>query len=534
MSDDLINLSTITDSDSKLVADQLNLILKSPHFKSASQMQRFLEYIVKKTLKGESQELKQYTIAVEALGFPADFDSDSNPAVRILGGRVRDRLTKYYQEEGKDDPFIFTIPKGTYTPLIKKNSQNIVQAESRKKESHGPKLGLFCFEDDTNNKDSNLLLVQITSSLANELSHYIFSRLYVQIPFMGEHRSDLIGNKAKAEYGVDFTLLLFVHELPENKYELIYRLWDNEREEVINSDIFKVYRGQPEDEQATILNEISAIVADFYQGKLHLYWARNLLKDESTIPEPYQAQVYYRYYADNLGKDAFEKASFYCLKAIDRNPQDVVANVIYADYCRRDYVYNYNVIDNPLETGKQCAATAIRVRPDSHEAHFALGQILFCLRDWGHSKLEFDLARRITKNHAVIEYGIGFHYCLMEHWQEGLMLVNKAMSLSSSYPSWFYLTPALNYYRQEKYQEALTEALKIVVPHLLHGPLMRCAIYGQLGKFEEAQKELQDLLRRCPDFLETGEQILERFFGGNELSSQVWQGVSKVIKNSTI
>ena len=514
-----------------LIELQLSRIISSAYFKSAPQMQRFLEYIIDKALAGEQRELKQYTIAVEALGFADDFDSDSNPAVRIMGGRVRERLNKYYQEEGKNEPLCISIPKGSYIPVIQRsvtdNSVTLFQGA----ESQGPKLGLFCFESETQSTDSNLLLTRISSTLAKELSHFIFSRLYVQIPYLGEARSDVIGNKAMEKYLIDFTLLLFVQELPQKKYELVYRLWDNDSEEVISSEIFDVYHDQPESEQNNILNKISAVVADFYQGKLHIYWGRKLLNNEDSIPDIYQTLAYYRYYADNQGKDAFEKAVAYCLKALKRNTQDLIANVIFADYCRRDYVYSFDVIADSLQKGKKSAELAIRLRPDSHEAHFALGQILFCLNEWERSINEFNLARRISKNHTVVEYGTGFHLCLMGCWEEGLKLTEKAMSLSDTYPDWYHLAPFLNYYRLEKYQEALEEALKITTPNLLHGPMARGAVYGQLGEIENAHKELKDLLTRCPDFLETGKETLVRFLGTTKLAGKIWDGLMKAKAN---
>ena len=527
-----INLSSITDSDGQQIERQLSRILSSSQFKSASQMQRFLKFIVHQALAGKEKNLKQYTIAVDALGFADDFDSDSNPSVRILGGRVRDRLKKYYSEEGMEDELLIEIPKGSYIPYFKKKSadNNSITIDIPGEGSQGPKLGLFCFENDAHCKESNNLIVQITSTLAKELSHFIFSRLYVQIPFLGQTRSDLIGQKAKSKYKIDFTLFLFIQELPNKKYELVYRLWDNDSEEVIDSEIYDVSSDQTEKQRNHILNKISAVVADIYQGQLHTYWARKLLKSESTIPEHYQTLAYYRHYADNLGKSSFEKSVSYCTKAIERDPKDTIAYVIFADYCRRDYVYGFNFIDDPLEKGKEYAETAIRLRPDSHEAHFAFGQILFCLNEWDRSTEEFNLARNICKNHVVVEYGTGFHFCLMGQWKEGLLLVKKAMELSDSYPAWYHLTPFLNYYRKEKYEEALIEAEKISTPNLLHGPLARCAVYGQLGETEKAQKELQDLLIRCPDFLGTGEQTLARFLGTKELAEKLWKGISKILK----
>ena len=522
-----IDLSSVSEADRASIEEQLTTIFASSHFKSANQMQRFLKYVVDTTLQGKEKSLKQYTIAVEALGYPEDFDSDSNPLVRILGGRVRDRLSKYYLQEGEADLVHISIPKGSYIPVIEKK----VVSQSLKKNlsgaSEGPKLGLFCFNDDALSKESNILLSHISSTLAKELSHFIFSRLYVQIPYLGKTRSNVIGKDAREKYGVDFTLLLFIQTLPKNKYQLLYRLWNNNSEEVISSDFFDVYPGQDIKEQNIILNKISAVVADIYQGKLHTCWSRGLLRDKSSIPEKFQVLAYYRYYADNFGKENFQKSVSFCEAALKRDVDDIVANVLFADYCRRDYVYNYNVIEDSLEKGRECAERAIRLRPDSHEAHFAMAQILFCLNDWDQSIGQFNLARDISKNHAVVEYGTGFHFCLMGCWEEGFSLAMKAMELSGTYPDWFNITPFLYHYMNGNYREALKDALKITTPNIIHGPLARCACYGQLGKAEKATQEFKDLLVRCPSFQKDGEQILKKFLGSSMVVNKLWEGIVK-------
>jgi len=76
--DKSIELSKISAEERSLVEKQLKLILESPYFNSAKQMQRFLEYIVEKSLDGKSTHLKQYTIGVEALEFTDDFDSETS------------------------------------------------------------------------------------------------------------------------------------------------------------------------------------------------------------------------------------------------------------------------------------------------------------------------------------------------------------------------------------------------------------------------------------------------------------------------
>jgi len=114
------NPISFTDDHPELVEHQLALILASPHFKSAKKMQDLLKYVVRKTLAGKHSNLKQYTIAVEALGFPVDFDSDTNPAIRIMAGRVRERLEKYYNKEGVNDALLISIPRAVIHPSLKR------------------------------------------------------------------------------------------------------------------------------------------------------------------------------------------------------------------------------------------------------------------------------------------------------------------------------------------------------------------------------------------------------------------------------
>ena len=174
-----------------------------------------------------------------------------------------------------------------------------------------------------------------------------------------------------------------------------------------------------------------------------------------------------------------------------------------------------------------CAEKAVMLAPNSHEAHFAFAQILFCDRDWKRSYEEFTLARNLSKYHLYIEYRAGLHFCLMNKWEEGLPLIKRAMSLSSSYPSWYHVALFLDYYRREKYQDALSEAQKIISSGIVHGPLARCVAYAQLGKMHKARQEFQEVLRRYPNFMETGKEHVNRFLGSEILTEKIWDGVLK-------
>ena len=58
--------------------------------------------------------MKEYQIATEVFGRPADFDPHLDSAIRVQVGRLRVKLAEYYQSEGKEDPIYVDLPKGTY------------------------------------------------------------------------------------------------------------------------------------------------------------------------------------------------------------------------------------------------------------------------------------------------------------------------------------------------------------------------------------------------------------------------------------
>ncbi|MDO6460416.1 hypothetical protein Q4485_06890 [Granulosicoccaceae sp. 1_MG-2023] len=74
----------------------LTQILDDERFRSSPQMSAFLRYVVQETLSGNQERIKAYTIAVDALGKPEDFDPQSNPSVRVLAKRLRGNLDDFY------------------------------------------------------------------------------------------------------------------------------------------------------------------------------------------------------------------------------------------------------------------------------------------------------------------------------------------------------------------------------------------------------------------------------------------------------
>ena len=96
----------------------LDRVLVSDAFRAAPQLSAFLSFVVERTVEGRAAELKGYTIAVEGLGRPADFNPQLDPIVRVEAGRLRRALAQYYAGDGRDDPVQISMPVGGYVPVF--------------------------------------------------------------------------------------------------------------------------------------------------------------------------------------------------------------------------------------------------------------------------------------------------------------------------------------------------------------------------------------------------------------------------------
>ena len=80
------------------------------------QLGRFLDYIVRRTLDGDEQSIKAYSIAVDVFGRAADFDPQADPIVRVQARRLRSLLDQYYRGEGIGEVMQIHLPVGRYIP----------------------------------------------------------------------------------------------------------------------------------------------------------------------------------------------------------------------------------------------------------------------------------------------------------------------------------------------------------------------------------------------------------------------------------
>jgi hypothetical protein len=91
-------------------------VVASKGFQRAAQLRAILLYVSKLAILGTGEQLREDDIAREVLGRRADFDPAYDNIVRVQVSHLRRKLAEYFAGEGKHEPTVINIPKGSYLP----------------------------------------------------------------------------------------------------------------------------------------------------------------------------------------------------------------------------------------------------------------------------------------------------------------------------------------------------------------------------------------------------------------------------------
>lgn len=96
------------------VRAQLERILASRGFVTAGRQSRLLRHIVERTLAGQADQLKEYSVGMEVFDRDDKYDPRIDSIVRVEAGRLRSRLDEYYAADGAGDAVRISLPRGAY------------------------------------------------------------------------------------------------------------------------------------------------------------------------------------------------------------------------------------------------------------------------------------------------------------------------------------------------------------------------------------------------------------------------------------
>ncbi|MDJ0957959.1 MAG: hypothetical protein QNI91_13910 [Arenicellales bacterium] len=520
---------------SDAIQAQLERILASPEFVNAPKLGQFLRYVVGQTLSGHPDRIKQYTIAMEGLGYGKGFDPTTNTIVRILAGRLRRALEQYYVSHGSADPIRIRIPKGRYIPTFIDNvsptatidgSENTPTVpEKSPPEFAQPTVAIFEF-DNLGDKASDAL---IATGLSGEILVALtrFSELTILGPLVRTKGQPIDYQKLGREYGATFALRGWTRS-----YGSIIRITTDLIEvrtggspwgRTFEFDLDKTSLFEIEDE---VTSKVVGVIADglgviFRKLQSESYQEHIKLNDVTLA-----VLAYNNAWARHTRQD-WEQANTAVSQAQALHPDNALLVALQSNIYYADVLHGLDIEPDALSKMEGMALKAVALDPNLQIAQYNLvvqnaffGRVDQCV----------EVAQKVVRmnpNHARILAGCAVATTSVGAYELGLELIERAKQLNPNYPGWYFFINYVVAFNNAQYEQAWSHAQLIYVGDLLWEPIFRAAVLGKLGRADEAKPFIDELLRIKPDFRQRPHEYIRRLFVTDDHVDMIWDGLLK-------
>ncbi|MBV8812611.1 MAG: hypothetical protein JO033_28400 [Acidobacteriaceae bacterium] len=160
-------------------------IVDSPGFASSARLSRFLTHIVNRTIEGEIDSLKEFTVAMEVFDRSSDYDPNIDAIVRVQARRLRAKLKAYYEEgPGGSDPVLIALRPGSYVPIFRfldKQPRYEPQETGATIPADGARVAVLPFVNMSPETEQDYFCDGISEEIINSLTHVAGLRVIARI-----------------------------------------------------------------------------------------------------------------------------------------------------------------------------------------------------------------------------------------------------------------------------------------------------------------------------------------------------------------
>lgn len=94
---------------------QIDRLCASDVLHGSESLCRLLRYLAQNEIDSPGAHVKEYQIATEVYGRPADFNPQVDSTIRVQAARLRSKVNDYYSSHGSNDAVIVELPRGSYS-----------------------------------------------------------------------------------------------------------------------------------------------------------------------------------------------------------------------------------------------------------------------------------------------------------------------------------------------------------------------------------------------------------------------------------
>lgn len=531
MSSEKIRSKTLTDSDEILRI--LGKIIASDEFAGQTSLKKLLRYITEKTLQGEKDTIKAYTIAVDVFDRPTSFDAATDAIVRVQAGKLRRTLEYYYRSSGSDDTFRIYIPKGTYVPQFISQSQwfehRTEASATIKKHSRLPRIGVLPFTNETGHSDQEVFSTGIAEQLSDELSN--FSGLQVV-----SHRSihSFVG---QSEHGDEHVICRF--NLDYLLTGSVYHFNDRIRTSLALIDCSsnnQVWSGRFEDEKAVrtyfqiqdaIIDKILPLIGDTF-GIIPLNHFRSSIEKSQADVSLVEGYFHFYHYNLNLTPENHARTIDLLSRLRTSHDQDPTLLAMLGVLELDTVVLFFGSYEQHIPAALKMAYKALQLDSMNQQVHFTMCYAMMLQGSLEEVRYHALRIVDINPKAAYMKGVAGWFIALTGDYDTGLSLIEESKNLNPLYPSWFHLPYLLKCFQQEDYESGLKEAHLFGMADYYWGPMLRAITYSFLDKRDHAQLEYSKAIELNPGLANRPDHYISYFVIQPELVDLLVERLSRI------
>jgi TolB-like protein/Tfp pilus assembly protein PilF len=297
------------------------------------------------------------------------------------------------------------------------------------------------------------------------------------------------------------------------------RLWaETYNRDLQGSDIFSV--------QDDVAARIVATVADSYGVLVHSIRAAMRQKDDADLT-PVEWQFQYFAYREQITPAAHAELAGRLERALaqDDRRSDLFACLaqIHAD----SYAFGFRSDAGTLDRALAAARRAVELDRANPFALVALAQVHFFRRDLAAFG---PTAERAMALNPLNTDAVGILGLLIVHtgqFARGAAIVRRAMELNPNHAGWMHFAPLWEHFQKGEYEGALERANRVDVPGLFWPYLVVASACGHLGRRDEAEAAVRDLLALDPEFAAHARANVKSWHFASGLLEPILDGLRK-------
>lgn len=510
------------------VLQQLQTILSSAEFYATEHQKNFLIFVVEESLAGNSDQLKGYTVATQVFGRSQDFDSQTDPIVSIQANKLRRALEHYYLVDGKQDPVLIDIPKGTYVPVFTERKAFDHKSDKPEKilnqsvEEKWPTLLILPFKNRTGDPEKDFQCIGIAAELASEISCFQNMKVLFPVdgvPFDSEHDQHQAAR-----------FMLTGEVLPTfNGIKISARLTEAKSGQYLWGDTFTgdLDVSELQDFQDSIVKIVAAKVSGDFGIILRLVSSESHETPTAQLGT-YEAILRFAEYEQRISPETFKRSLDSLTIAKTNDPHYGRVWTLLGRHYGTIHGLDIPGFENPLEKAVEYSEKGALLDPHCQRAVGSLAMIRFYSDELSIAINEVDRALSLNPNSLFILDGLAYILILSGDWERGARIAEKVIRINPYHRVVLHDALWVNYVRQGKYSQAYHEAMHGKRQWLFWDPLIKGSTLGLLGKEKEGQQYAQNLLNIRPDFVEKGRKLIRNYIKFEDIAIRIEKGLEKV------